>query len=114
MSICSTGLSRTEKKGGRLGAREPLPEPFAVRTRVAAHLLSCGMTRLWQLIGAGELETFRDGRARRVVTASIRRYVANRIEAQHSEPRPCQPERAIAARIEKSRVRRADHNKPAE
>ena len=51
-------------------------EPLVVTPREACRLLSVGNTRLYQLIGAGELETFRDGRTRRITMASIRRRIA--------------------------------------
>ena len=41
--------------------------------------LGCGPTKLWALIGAGELEAFLDGNRRRITTASIRDYVARRL-----------------------------------
>jgi len=39
-------------------------EPLVVSPRQACKLLSVGNTRLYQLIAAGELETYRDGRMR--------------------------------------------------
>jgi excisionase family DNA binding protein len=47
-------------------------EPFAVSPRQACLLLGIGNTRLYQLIGNGELETYLDGRSRRITMESIR------------------------------------------
>jgi excisionase family DNA binding protein len=52
-------------------------EPLAVSPRQACLLLGVGNTRLYQLIGNGELDTYREGRARRITTESIKRRVAH-------------------------------------
>ena len=57
-------------------------EPLAVSPRQACLLLGIGLTRLYLLIAAGELETYRDGRARRITMQSIRRRVARLIAAE--------------------------------
>ena len=67
MSIHSTGL------GG--------DEPLVVSPRRARRLLDCGNTRLYELIAAQELETYKDGKSRKITVASIRAYVARKIEA---------------------------------
>ena len=51
-------------------------EPLAVSPRQACRLLGVGTTRLYQLIGNGELVAYKDGRSRRVTVQSIRARVA--------------------------------------
>ena len=48
-----------------------LPLPLAVRPKVAARMLGCGITRLYELLGAGELEAYKDGGSRMITTRSI-------------------------------------------
>jgi hypothetical protein len=67
MSITSTGLSDSE-----FG-------PLAVKPKKACHMLDCGITRLYELIGARELDSFLDGRSRKITTASIRRYIEKQL-----------------------------------
>jgi hypothetical protein len=67
MSIKSTGLGDDE--------------PLVVSPRRARHLLDCGNTRLYELISARELETFKDGKSRKITVASIKAYIVRRIEA---------------------------------
>jgi excisionase family DNA binding protein len=65
-------------------------EPLAVSPRQACVLLGVGNTRLYQLIGSGELETYLDGRARRITMDSIRRRIARLVAAAQAaaqEPR---------------------------
>jgi excisionase family DNA binding protein len=50
-------------------------EPLAVSPRQACLLLGVGITRLYELIGNGELESYQDGRARRITMQSIRRRI---------------------------------------
>jgi excisionase family DNA binding protein len=63
-------------------------EPLAVSPRQACLLLGVGTTRLYQLIGAGELVSYHEGRARRITTASIRARVARLAGAPDQTPQP--------------------------
>jgi excisionase family DNA binding protein len=58
------------------GTGQDVFEPFAVSPRRACLLLDVGNTKLYALLAAGELESYRDGRSRKIVTASIRRRIA--------------------------------------
>jgi len=58
--------------------------PLVVRPREACRLLAVGNTRLYQLIGDGELETYLDGRSRRITIGSIRAYIARRLASTDS------------------------------
>lgn len=53
-------------------------EPIAVSPKGACTALSYGLTKIYDLINAGELEVFKDGRATRITTASIKSYVERR------------------------------------
>jgi excisionase family DNA binding protein len=54
-------------------------EPLVVKPKAACSLLGCGLTRLYQLIAAGELDSFRDGRSRKIIVASIQRYIERQL-----------------------------------
>jgi hypothetical protein len=56
-------------------------EPLVVSPRRARSMLDCGNTRLYELIAAHELETFKDGKSRKITVKSIKAYIARRIEA---------------------------------
>jgi excisionase family DNA binding protein len=56
-------------------------EPLAVSPLQACKLLSVGNTRLYALLAAGELESYLDGRMRRITLQSIRRRVARLVAA---------------------------------
>jgi excisionase family DNA binding protein len=70
MSIPSTGLGDDER--------------LVVSPRRARHLLDCGNTRLYELLKNKELESYVDGRSRKIVTASIHRYIAQRLKEADS------------------------------
>jgi hypothetical protein len=57
MSVHSTGLGHDE--------------PLVVSPTRAKALLDCGTTRLYELIAAGELESFKDGKSRKITVRSI-------------------------------------------
>lgn len=62
-------------------------EPLVVKPDVAWKLLACGRTRGYELLAAGELESFKDGRSRKITVASIKLYIERRLAASHSEER---------------------------
>jgi hypothetical protein len=69
MSTNSTGLSDWE------GA------PLVVKPKVAWKMLACSNTRGYELLTAGELDSFRDGRSRKITVESIRRYIARHLSS---------------------------------
>jgi excisionase family DNA binding protein len=62
-------------------------EPLVVKPKTAWRMLACGNTRGYELIAAGELESFRDGRSRKITVASIKAYIARRLTASNSPER---------------------------
>jgi excisionase family DNA binding protein len=56
-------------------------EPLLVKPADAGRLLGCGRTRIYELINAGEIDSFSDGRSRKIIVASIHAYVAGRLAA---------------------------------
>jgi hypothetical protein len=62
-------------------------EPLVVKPKTAWRMLACGNTRGYELIAAGELESFRDGRSRKITVASIKSYIARRLTASNSPER---------------------------
>lgn len=47
--------------------------PLVVKPKVAWQMLSCSNTRGYELLAAGQLDSFRDGRSRKVTVESMRR-----------------------------------------
>ena len=88
MSQMSTGLGRQEKRA------QPPPSvaPLAVPPLEAARLLSLGMTKIYRLMRAGELVSYRDGRARRITTASIHQRMARQIADSAEKWHPLNPQ----------------------
>jgi len=68
------------RRSGQPGSTSKGPvapvEPMVVRPKQACILLGCGPTRLFDLLNAGELESYRDGRSRLITLDSIKRRVA--------------------------------------
>ena len=76
MSICSTGMAAEERKAALGGDIEPL----VVKPKVAWRLLGCSNTYGYELLAAGELESYKDGKSRKITMASIKARVARQIE----------------------------------
>ena len=70
MSQLSTGLSHQEKHTA-----------LAVPPREAARMLSLSLSRVYELLRNGELESYQDGRARRITVTSIYALLARRLAA---------------------------------
>jgi len=73
-------MSKIARGGGRD------VEPLAVAPRKACALLDIGNTRLYQLLAAGELVSYHEGRARRITMASIRARIARLTDAPELRP----------------------------
>jgi hypothetical protein len=54
-------------------------ERLVVSPRRARHMLDIGNTRLYELLNNQELESYLDGRARKITVASIRQYITRRL-----------------------------------
>jgi excisionase family DNA binding protein len=71
MSIASTGLSRFERSGSE--ARLVVPP------KVAWKMLGVSNSTGYKLLAAGELDSVKFGRARRIIVKSIHRLIARRL-----------------------------------
>lgn len=67
--------------------------PLVVKPKVAWQMLACSNTRGYELLAAGELESFRDGRSRKITVASIHRLIARRLAAEKAASAAPQPRR---------------------
>lgn len=54
-------------------------EPLAVTPKDAFAAIGVGVTKGYELINAGDLETFKIGRATRITTASVKAFVTKRL-----------------------------------
>jgi excisionase family DNA binding protein len=66
-----TGRARTSKL-----------EPLAVSPRQACILLDCGPTYLYGLIDSGEVESYREGRSRKITSRSIHNHQERQLAAE--------------------------------
>jgi hypothetical protein len=64
-------------------------EPIVVSPRRARQMLDVGNTRIYELLKEHKLESYLDGRSRKITVESIRRYIAERLdEATKSDSHP--------------------------
>lgn len=54
------------------------PAPLCVRVNVAARMIGLGRTKLYELIGNGEIEAIKVGKATLVTTASLNAMIERR------------------------------------
>jgi hypothetical protein len=58
--------------------------PLVVGPNRAMVILDCGRTRLYELIEAGEIDTYLDGASRKITVHSLCAYVQRKLEAAGS------------------------------
>ena len=79
MSDCNTGLESDALPQRHV--RDAGPGPLLVKPKDAWRMLGCGNTRGYELLAAGDLDSFLDGRSRKITVASIHAYIARRLTA---------------------------------
>jgi hypothetical protein len=57
----------------------PLAERVSATPRQTCTALSIGITKLYELLGSGELASYHESKARRILVSSIRAYLARRL-----------------------------------
>lgn len=55
--------------------------PLVVKPKIAWKMLACSNTRGYELITAGELNSFLDGRSRKITVELIHRYIDRKLAA---------------------------------
>ncbi len=60
----------------------PETEVLVVTPKVAWKMLACSNTYGYELLAAGELDSYRDGRARKITLASIKALIARRLAGE--------------------------------
>jgi hypothetical protein len=65
---------------------------IVVSPRRAMHMLDCGKTHLYDLIGNGELDSYLDGSSRKITVQSIHRHIERRL-TQHGSKGAVPPRR---------------------
>jgi hypothetical protein len=91
MSICSTGLGESDTI-------------LVVSPKGACRMLGCSITRLYELLNAREIVSYRDGKSRKILVASIRSYIDRQIAAEETKERKGWTDRATQARMSKNTV----------
>ena len=70
-------------------------KPLVTDVPGACQSLGCGHDQIYDLMRAGEIDSYLDGRARRIIVASLEAYVARRREASKQFERARYPERSV-------------------
>ena len=87
MSICSTGLGDSE--------------PLVVSPKRGCQMLDCSMTRFYELLNTGQIQSYREGKSRKAIVASIKAHVARQLEQEAKKEPASWTERATSARMAK-------------
>jgi excisionase family DNA binding protein len=74
-------------------------KPLVTDVRGACQLLGCSRDQIYALLHAGEIASYLDGRARRIVIASLRAYVTRRRQSSQQFEHARYPERSAKGAI---------------
>jgi hypothetical protein len=74
---------RRARRARRNHGPPPAPHQRITNVNGACAALDCGRDRLYDLLNSGAIESYLDGRSRKVVVASIDAYIARRVEASN-------------------------------
>ena len=74
-------------------------EPISVGTKTAWHLMAVSNAHGYKLIEQGEIDSYREGRVRKVTVASIKAYIARKLVAAKTDTTPVRTEKATAASV---------------
>jgi excisionase family DNA binding protein len=77
----------------------PEAEALAVSPKAACRMLACSLTRLYELLNSNEIQSYRDGKSRRILVASLKSYVARQCAAEDTKPSRGWTDRATKARM---------------
>jgi hypothetical protein len=69
-------------------------------------IIGVGPTRGYELMNSGEIESYRDGKSRKLVFASLKAYVDRQIAAEAVKPRVGWTDRATEVRMGKKNTSR--------
>lgn len=75
-----TGVQGAMDDNDRHQTCNEVSTPLVVAPREACRMLSIGLTRLYELLHDGDLESYRDGGSRRITVASIQAYVERQLK----------------------------------
>jgi len=67
--------------------------PLVVAPKTAATMLSMGLTRLYELLNSGALQSYYDGSSRRIPMSSITAYIQRKLEATKATEAPARRKR---------------------
>jgi hypothetical protein len=90
MSMCSPPVyknTRNHPNGPKIKTRLDEIEALVVKPKVAWKMLQCSNTRGYQLLATGQLQSFLDGRNRKILVASIWRYIERCLADEQSRRR---------------------------
>jgi hypothetical protein len=85
--------------------------PLVVKPKAAWKMLACSNTRGYELLDAGELDSYLDGRSRKITIDSIHRYISRRLAATACSREVGHPE-AVSRLAERSRKESANDATP--
>jgi hypothetical protein len=76
-------------------------EPLVVSPKRACQMLDCSMTRLYELLNSGQIQSYREGKSRKAIVASIKAHIVRQLELEGKKEPARWTMRATHARMAK-------------
>lgn len=78
--------------------------PLVASPKAVGRMIDSGLTRVYELINSGEIQSYRDGKARKIIVASVEAYVERQLGLEGLKEQRGWTERATQARIKKRKL----------
>jgi hypothetical protein len=85
--------------------------PLVVSPKAACLLIDCSTTRLYELLNSGEISSYRDGKSRKIIVASLKDLIERRLREEGAKEQRGWTERATLARVKKRKLMRPTGHK---
>jgi hypothetical protein len=80
-------------------------EPLVVSPKRACQMLDCSMTRFYELSNSGQIQSYREGKSRKAIVASIKAHIARQLKQEAKREPARWTERATDVRMAKRAAR---------
>jgi hypothetical protein len=57
-------------------------DPLVVSPKRGCQMLDCSMTRFYELLNSGQIQSYREGKSRKAIVASIKAHIAHQLEQE--------------------------------
>lgn len=81
--------------------------PLVVSPKRACQMLDCSLTRFYELVNSRQIKSYREGKSRKAIVASIKAHIARQLELEAKKEPARWTVRATSVRMSKKNASRS-------